>query len=133
MGGVSYFLTGNTCTPTCPFGTYGRVSDYTCQPCPTGCLSCFGPTTNDCYKCGAFNASVDYSLVYGTNTCQAGCPAGQFVSGYLCLLCSSNCLTCITSSTNCLTCGFSTLGSALYFYSNQCLLDCPNGIGRAHV
>jgi len=41
------------------------------------------------------------------------------------MLCSASCLTCTGTFSYCLSCGFSQLGSFLYLYSNQCLLNCP--------
>ena len=44
VNGVGYYLSSNTCVIQCPLGQYGKVSDYTCQPCASGCLACYGPS-----------------------------------------------------------------------------------------
>ena len=43
------------------------------------------------------------------------------------MLCEVSCLTCDYNYSYCLSCGFSQLGSYLYLYENQCLLNCPVG------
>ena len=98
--GVGYYLSGVTCTISCPITQYGRVSDYTCQNCATGCLACFGGSITQCYNCT--NSTSNFYLDYGTTTCTQSCPDGEYsTTDNLCLLCSSTCITCINTAAEC--------------------------------
>jgi len=128
VNGVAYFLSGSSCIISCPVGQYGRINDFTCVTCATGCASCTGPSSTDCQSCQ--NAGgTNYYLVSNTYFCDTGCPDGQYANStnFKCMLCSSECQTCETTSRNCLTCGFSQYGFNLFFYNNQCLQTCPGG------
>jgi proprotein convertase subtilisin/kexin type 5 len=128
LGGVGYYLSGTSCLISCPEGTFKNSSALTCDVCPSGCPSCFGPTLADCYSCTS-NATDTFYLVYGTSTCGA-CPDGQYAvnATMKCMLCASTCLTCSVTSTSCLTCSFSSLlGAHLYLSGSQCLMSCPTG------
>ena len=129
VNGVAYFLNSTLCTVLCPSNQYGDISSFQCLNCAGECATCFGGANTQCFTCKTVTA-VNYYLVYGTYFCNSTCPNGQYANAtdLTCRPCSSQCLTCTTSNTNCLTCGFSALGSALYFNSNQCLLNCPNGL-----
>lgn len=129
LGGVGYYLNATSCLINCPQGTFKNTTALTCDPCPLGCPSCFGPTLSDCSSCGS-NTTNNYYLVYGTTTCNITCPDGQYEvnSTMKCMLCASTCLTCSTTSTTCLTCGFSSLlGVNLFLSGSQCLMNCPTG------
>ena len=130
VNGIAYFLNGTSCTVACPSNQFGQLSNYQCTACADGCATCFGAALSNCYTCGASSVPTNHFLIYGTNICSPTCPAGQYsnATSFKCLLCDVNCLTCVTNSTNCLTCSLSPFGYNLYFHSNQCLLNCPNGL-----
>lgn len=111
---------------TCPAGSYGEFSNFTCTSCATECSICFLSDSGSCTSC-----SSTYYLAYGTTNCSSNCPDGQYKSNStisLCLLCNSGCLTCNISSSNCLTCGFvEAIGAYLYYYNSKCLQQCPAG------
>lgn len=88
------------CLNYCPVGYY--ASQGTCQPCATGCLSCYlnqGALT--CGECLSF-----YYLLNGE--CLTICPSGYYSAIQntvnVCLECASNCAQCDISSTNCTLC-----------------------------
>jgi proprotein convertase subtilisin/kexin type 5 len=128
VNGIAYFLNGTTCTATCPSNQFGQLSNYHCVACTDGCATCFGAGLSSCYSCGVSSGSVNYYLIYGTDICSQTCPDGQYANStsFLCLLCSGSCKTCSATPTYCLTCGLSPYGYAVYLYSNQCLMNCPN-------
>ena len=129
VSGVGYYLNSTICTIQCPLSEYGRVSDYTCQPCAGGCLSCFGNALTQCYNCTTDSGATPYFLVYSSTICTATCPNGQYknTTSSTCLLCSASCLTCVNSATECVTCGLSNAGIHLFKYLTTCLAVCPNG------
>ena len=65
-------------------------------------------------------------LNFGTTTCSANCPDGQYDSGSkTCLQCSTFCATCSSNSSNCLSCN--TLGGVGYYlHSAACIITCPD-------
>ena len=120
VSGLSYFLLNNTCSITCPSGTYGGFDNLTCTSCSSPCQTCNGNTPSSCFTCIG-----GYNLIYGTNYCNSTCPDGQYANASVCSLCSINCVTCITNASNCLTCGLSFYGIDLYLHSTSCIAVCP--------
>lgn len=99
VAGTVYYLTGNnSCVSRCPAGQYGFDSNNTCLTCHLNCTKCFGPSTEECSACAS-----TYFSIYGTSTCNASCPDGQFANAtnQVCLVCNSNCRTCLNASVNC--------------------------------
>ena len=61
--------------------------------------------------------------------CRLECGEGFYeqISGYQCLECYSACVLCNTNSLDCQSCrNFS--GNPYFYYKNQCLVTCPNGL-----
>lgn len=128
VAGLPYYLDSNShCLVTCPDGTYPK-SDLTCTSCTSPCLTCSGGSTL-CTNCDSSSTATSY-LEYGTFTCLAACPVGQYApsGSYKCAPCNANCKTCDTSATHCLSCGLSlAAGLPLYRSSNTCVANCPFG------
>lgn len=65
-----------------------------------------------------------------SDTCNETCPAGKYGEGMVCKNCVNPCLEC-SSSDICKTCTERNtqpdFGAKTYFYSGQCLIDCPIG------
>ena len=129
VNGIAYYLDVNKCTVLCPSYQFGNLTNNQCTNCADGCLTCFGPTSNDCRSCNVSSLSVNFYLIYNTNSCNQTCPNGQYAnsSNFRCMLCNANCMTCVNTSSTCLTCGFSAMGANLYLFGSSCLLTCPNG------
>ena len=50
---LTYFRQGQYCLLACPSGFYAEVSNKTCQPCSSECLTCTGSTRDNCITCSA--------------------------------------------------------------------------------
>jgi proprotein convertase subtilisin/kexin type 5 len=127
---VLYFYYANQCLINCPNGRYGEGSNNTCVFCNPACLTCFGPSTIQCYSCRPDNTTgIYYYLSFGTTYCVDTCPYGQYaVNGslYTCQPCSINCATCVGTSTHCLTCTFINTINIVYLHNAACIPVCPN-------
>lgn len=127
VAGLPYYLdANNNCVMICPGGTYPR-SDLTCTACTSPCSTCAAGSTL-CTSCD--NTTSTPYLEYGTFTCVAACPDGQFApsGSYICAACNADCKTCNTNNTNCLSCGLSlAAGLPLYLSNNTCVANCPFG------
>lgn len=121
----SYFLvtTNNTCTSTCPDGTYSENVTQMCLQCPSNCQTCLNSTY--CLSC----ISGRTFLYLQTNNCINDCPQGYYgnTSTIACALCDTKCLTCSGSASNCLSCtaGYYLVG--LTVVSFDCQTSCPSG------
>jgi proprotein convertase subtilisin/kexin type 5 len=82
----SYFSPyDNLCHNPCPFTYYADNSTKICTKCDNSCLTCFGPTSQQCYSC--------YPSTYLViSVCYSVCPAHTY--SLTCLLCHSSCLNC---------------------------------------
>jgi len=75
IAGMSYYLSGTTCTINCPIHYFGDYTGglYVCTACDSPCSTCSGSSTT-CLSCIG-----SYYLIYGTQSCQLNsCPDGQF-------------------------------------------------------
>ena len=59
----------NSCTATCPDGSYGESTTLTCQPCLSQCARCTNP--NNCTYCPQGEYLRNDSFCYTT------CPTGS--------------------------------------------------------
>lgn len=118
-GGNYVYLYEEVCVANCPAGYY-EASNYTCQLCADGCLTCFGDTLKECDSCNVSNSSSeDYYKWANESTCDTSCPDGQFISlrlSHMCEFCSSNCITCFGTADNCTADGGCRTG---YFFNND--------------
>lgn len=80
----------------CPQGYYSQPANPLCQPCHDDCLSCFGPSSNNCLQCKA----PELVLVDGQCSCAQG--TYQLAPG-TCSPCPPSCLTC-TDNSSCTSC-----------------------------
>ena len=95
----SYYL-NNTCYVTCPSYYMNTTSpSRQCASCTSNCLSCPVSTTV-CTSC----ASPYFIFIYNSSAalCITECPAGYYLIGQTCHLCSSPCSNCSAELT-CLT------------------------------
>ncbi|KAL4493949.1 hypothetical protein ABPG72_021966 [Tetrahymena utriculariae] len=106
----------NSCEKACNKNQYSDISDSTCKYCDSSCLSCSGPSTNQCISCQG------QTFLY-QNQCISKCPDGYYqdISNNKCSQCNSSCKTC-NSAYSCSSCK-----SPLIFYKNDCLQICPSG------
>ncbi|KAL4472940.1 hypothetical protein ABPG72_007817, partial [Tetrahymena utriculariae] len=119
------------CQKSCNQGFYHDDQFY-CQPCDQSCLTCNGPSPQNCISC------KNDSILTKQNSC-INCliESGQFIDkSYQCQNCPKKCLKC-TDSSNCqkqLVCSSNTIYDekknqclpCLYDQSNnmQCVLEC---------
>ena len=119
-----YFLYLGQCVTTCPNGTFAK--GVTCNPCSTGCFQC-----SNSYTCSLCQSQ--YSLfANSTNSyCVSSCPTGYYSQAvmtssftnsnqFICVACSSPCLTC-TSASTCTQCVSGALSGS------TCVNVCPSG------
>lgn len=115
---AGYFVLGSTnqCVVSCP-NYYYQSSTTACASCFTSCLTCNGPSTNQCVTCPS-----GYTLT-ATNTCLVSCTPGLYPdsASNTCKVCDTSCATCNGgSSSNCLSC----TGTAK-LYKTSCFGTCP--------
>ncbi len=78
----------------CASGSY--LFNSICYPCSSTCLTCNGPTNNQCLTCVAPGTFP----VNGVCNSGSGCPSGNYLSqNGQCLPCFTNCVTCLTGTT----------------------------------
>ena len=93
------YLDGGTCADTCSVGTYA-TEERVCDECNLICLTCSGPTPNDCLAC-----EDDLLLLDGQ--CVETCPDGLVgdTTSNSCVECDSSCVTCSGSgASDCTSC-----------------------------
>ncbi|KAL4499150.1 hypothetical protein ABPG72_017052 [Tetrahymena utriculariae] len=126
---ITHYLYKGLCYVTCPTTTYIDLNRE-CHDCDTSCATCGGPNKTDCITC------PPGILLYNNAgwTCVNQCPPTNYYSdGTTCKKCDTSCLTCSAgANNNCLTCNI-----GIYFYQNQCLVNCPsstfvNGVNCAN-
>jgi len=133
----SAYLYQSQCLTVCPIGYYGDqtvTSNWTCQPCNSSCLTCYGSTNSNCYSCNPgqtlsgsqcfgncltvgtyYNTSNVLSKILSSNPLNLNTALG------LCQSCHPTCRSCNGSLINqCITCNTGT-----YLYNGQCLSTCP--------
>ena len=124
----------NMCYPTCPAKYFGlpntsATTDNTCQPCTSGCATCFALGLNKCNSCESV-ATDNYYLGINSTTCYLStCPSGQFIddtnSPNVCVACHYSCAKCSVSYLNCTFCTQYGL-DLLYLLNNICYRTCPD-------
>lgn len=113
----------------CPAGYFQLGTNYSCQPCATGCALCDGPTTNDCQECKNKSDGTIFYKYIGASTCGENfCPQGQYIDitkPNYCQQCNSNCNACEGSASNCTASYGCLTGSYYYTLSSVCIPICP--------
>ena len=66
-----YFANTKTCLMACPLKTFLSITSSECVMCDSSCLSCNGPSANDCLSCSI-------NLYFLKNTCMSSCPNGYY-------------------------------------------------------
>ena len=75
VAGVSYHLLSGECLSVCPSTHFNDSTNGVCTACANPCVTCVGPSTA-CLTCNASTV-----LNFGTTTCSATCPAGEYDGG----------------------------------------------------
>jgi len=111
----------------CPNGYFfGRLA-LKCTKCNSLCLTCFGPSSNECLKC---DTSKSLAVKNKPTTCVLNCDEGyyndftscQCIISYDLIVCISPCKECLgRGSRSCLSC--LSFNQVLYDYT--CLNQCP--------
>ncbi|GBG00524.1 hypothetical protein Rsub_13363 [Raphidocelis subcapitata] len=110
-----YYLSGTTCGPACPAGTYPDDATRTCK-CPTGCKTC--SNANTCISCeSGYWKTAD-------SKCVTACPAGKYgdTTTRTCTACPTGCKTC-TDGDTCTSCESTHWKTA----ESKCVATCPLG------
>jgi proprotein convertase subtilisin/kexin type 5 len=131
VNGIKLYLENNTCVATCASGSYMNSSNNECEICAEGCLTCNGPTLNDCQSCNSsYNGSQMYYKYIGEDTCATTCPRGQYINSdidYRCQQCYFLCQACVTRADNCVESEGCPNGFFFYNVTNSCRSSCPDG------
>ena len=109
----------------CLSGYYKEESS--CKKCHSTCLTCGGPTENNCLTCDALSATNGkYHLKQ--NACIDSCPSNCFEETNICKECHESCLTCSGAfDNNCLTCNTADPLKGKFLPSqSMCLALCPS-------
>ena len=136
--GYYLYVPANSCLSNCPINYYNNpvitINYYYCTECTTGCLSCTGPSLNNCSSCKndtAVNGTIISYFKDPTGTyCVLACSQGYYgnAADNNCESCQIGCVTCNYSASNCFKC--QSAGGNDYFLpatSNSCVTVCPNG------
>ena len=108
----AYYYNGY-CYAICPFNTYPNATTMICLSCSYQCLSCVGPSGQECTQC-----NTPYSLASNNNTygeCISSCLNLSYYYDILsssCIKCDLSCSSCINyTETGCTSCaqGYMTL------------------------
>ena len=122
VAGHNHYLSGSSCVEGCPAATFGTTNGtgfLVCEACAAPCATC--TAAGVCLTCSGANL-----LHYGTTTCSASCPGGEFNGGSgKCLQCPIYCKTC-TAYATCTACN-SLGGVGYYLSSSACIATCPTG------
>ena len=97
---VLYTDMNQTCSSSCPFGTYPNSANYICTNCDVTCRTCSAGGPANCITCAN----------------------SFFQNGGVCQACDPKCSTCSGTATYCLSCPLNG-NSALY--NNDCVTNCP--------
>lgn len=89
-----------------------------CRSCSEGCLSCSGPTPNQCSQC----ATLGVRHANGTLECVDTCPVGTYpdAADRLCQSCGTVCECCVRLLTN-------YCNACVNLRSNSCVSSCSGG------
>ncbi|XP_013794564.2 extracellular matrix protein FRAS1-like [Limulus polyphemus] len=85
-----------------------------CRECSWNCNTCSGPFPYDCLSCMG-------ELLLQDGECRSHCSEGYYQDGYLCKVCSSDCLTC-SDRTLCTSCR-----PPLLLLDSECVASCGPG------
>lgn len=92
----NYVVSGGSCS--CPIGYYvsSTTTNYTlkCQVCDISCLTCSGPTSNNCLSCGS------YRTLNGTS-CPCNYGAGPNGACFMSACSDQACIQCSSSPSLC--------------------------------
>ena len=137
---LGYFLyvPMNSCTAMCPPGYFNdptvTSNNYYCSTCTPGCLTCNGPTLNNCQTCQNVTQANDTIVSYFKDVtgsfCVNVCSLGYYgnVLNNNCDPCQIGCVSCQYNKSYCFSCR--SEGGSDYFKpkaSNSCVTVCPNG------
>ena len=128
--GYYFYRATNSCIATCPAGLYANSTTEFCEPCEGGCALCKAGNLNNCQQCRMDTATSTayYKEIY-QESCVTNCLDGEYevLSDFSCQPCHTSCVLCQNSSTTCQQCK-NVSGVNYFYYSNECLLTCPNGM-----
>jgi proprotein convertase subtilisin/kexin type 5 len=115
--GEQLYLEYGHCVTSCLSGHYEDNDSLSCLQCANGCMSCFGPSHEECTECQDGFFSDDQK-------CTDNCPP-HTLSDQLnrkCVPCNEECDTCTRTVSHCISCrpGF-------YLVDGSCVHDCPDG------
>lgn len=150
---ANYFLLAGSCE--CPKKGFYEVFNYLkddsmmsgfrvevlCGRCSDACISCNGPTSNDCLQCkpeyfvlNLFDPHKDKTNLYclrEASKCHEYSHFGvALTTGRICYPCHSSCLECNSDGPKaCTKCRLDTLNMAntRYYLKNECYPACPIG------
>ncbi|XP_035214452.1 furin-like protease 2 [Stegodyphus dumicola] len=135
------------CTNKCPVGYYSDHKYYICRMCDKSCLSCYGPSYNNCLSCpnGFFYDNLKHQclpcisscetchvsrelcetckpgLLLYQQTCWSACPVGTYREQNVCKKCHEACESCYGPlHFNCLSC------SGYFLFNGTCQPKCPS-------
>ncbi|XP_070543437.1 proprotein convertase subtilisin/kexin type 5-like [Ptychodera flava] len=114
-------LQGDRCVVGCPPQTYKDEYDV-CQRCHESCLSCFGPSDDDCLDCQPYYILQDRKCLRG-ESCGDGYYRDTEVYPAECRSCHESCKSCSgPGEDECLDCG-----ENLHFHQGRCQSTCSEG------
>ena len=99
----AFQLLNGSCTTECPYGTFA-TSANSCFTCNQSCLTCDGPTDNNCTSCHPQFVLQRHSCIMREST---SCPDGHYFDhrAHECRQCHVSCAKCSgKESTHCLSC-----------------------------
>ncbi|CAK71014.1 unnamed protein product (macronuclear) [Paramecium tetraurelia] len=147
-----FYYHSNICMDACPESTYQNKQE--CLDCDVSCLSCIGPSNNDCLVCKDTYYLHDQQCILTCpnlynevdKTCVLSCPPNLLLDGNKCVLicsqymydntCLSSCpigaydanYICFDCSENCLECnsfGCTKCGNGTFLNDGSCSSFCP--------
>ncbi|EAR83182.2 hypothetical protein TTHERM_01006530 (macronuclear) [Tetrahymena thermophila SB210] len=118
-GNRYYFKQTNSCLLECPETYFPNTHSNYCDPCNSKCLTCDGPSENQCLTC----TSVAPSRFLMDHKCEAQCPPGYYgeTADQTCQPCKSPCVTCKNTANKCTSCI-----DKRFLYGEECLENCPD-------
>lgn len=108
-----YCVTATVCD------TYQYQDGSSCIDCTYPCNTCTSGTY--CLSCKVSTITLK-QLYFYSGACYDTCPTGTYLSGIVCLACTSPCASCSTNATYCNTCT-----NSLKLYNGACVVSCPVG------
>lgn len=114
-----------TCEMVCPNAYFTNATTKQCQPCPTGCNTCYGTNCSSCatgytYVPNSNICSKQCSIAlpyYLNSACVTSCSTGTFMLNDLvtCQRCNPICAECSVLATNCTKC------TGKFWYNYNCV------------